>query len=283
MRIAQDSPSAVAAKKIFSITHQIVAKGFNFETYSPFNSFDLIVDDEFYIVQGIINGLDQSDLGIHHIFPAYSMEQAKKIILREPIDIMITDIEMPKGSGLSLIDWTIKNGYSILTLILSGHQRFDYAQKALTMQCFNYILKPINMSVLKKELKRAVLTLTEKRNANVYVETAVPDSNEFIEKIRSFIMENLHSPELDRNRIAEYVHMNPDYLSTLFRTKFNQNLVSYITSAKIDRAKELLANTSLSLNEISERTGFSTSSYFHKQFKKTTGMTPSQYAAQKHI
>lgn len=41
MRIEQDSPSAVAAKKIFSITHQIVAKGFNFETYSPFNSFDL--------------------------------------------------------------------------------------------------------------------------------------------------------------------------------------------------------------------------------------------------
>ena len=41
IRIEQDSPSAVAAKKIFSITHQIVAKGFNLETYSPFNSFDL--------------------------------------------------------------------------------------------------------------------------------------------------------------------------------------------------------------------------------------------------
>ena len=37
----QDNPSAVAAKKMFSITHQIVAKGFSFETYSPFNSFDL--------------------------------------------------------------------------------------------------------------------------------------------------------------------------------------------------------------------------------------------------
>lgn len=74
--------------------------------------------------------------------------------------------------------------------------------------------------------------------------------------------------------------MNPDYLSCLFHTKFHQTLSSYLNTARIDRAKDLLLHSSLSLNEISEKTGFSNSSYFHKQFKKATGLTPQQFRAQ---
>ena len=75
-------------------------------------------------------------------------------------------------------------------------------------------------------------------------------------------------PDLNRSSIAEYLHMSPDYLSYVFHQKFNQTLSAYITSMHIDKAKELLERTNWGMDIIADETGFSSSSYFHKQFKK---------------
>jgi YesN/AraC family two-component response regulator len=72
--------------------------------------------------------------------------------------------------------------------------------------------------------------------------------------------------------------MNPDYLSYIFHKKFGQTLNTYITAMRIDAAKELLLTSNLSLQEISDKAGFSNSSYFHRQFKKITGLTPMQFS-----
>ena len=90
----------------------------------------LIVDDEYYIVQGISKIISEAFSEFNNIYEAYSAEQAKRIIEKESIDILITDIEMPRENGLSLVSWTYSNAYPIICIILSGHQRFDYAQKA---------------------------------------------------------------------------------------------------------------------------------------------------------
>ena len=112
----------------------------------------LVVDDEYYIVQGIISSIRCDVLGIDSIFAAYSCEQARQIIAKKQVDILITDIEMSRENGLSLINWIQEQHYTIVTLILSGHQRFDYAQEAIKMHCFSYILKPVNPAALEKEL-----------------------------------------------------------------------------------------------------------------------------------
>ena len=71
--------------------------------------------------------------------------------------------------------------------------------------------------------------------------------------------------------------MSPDYLSYTFHQKSGTVLSAYITGERIDAAKRLLVTTDLSAQEIAERTGFSGVAYFHKQFKKVTGMTPNAY------
>lgn len=151
------------------------------------------------------------------------------------------------------------------------------------MHCFSYILKPVNPAALEKELLKAIKTLPESSPAAVI--TSLPpyadqETDKFVQNVQQYITEHLESDGLNRNSIAAFVHMNPDYLSCLFHTKFHQTLSSYLNTARIDRAKDLLLHSSLSLNEISEKTGFSNSSYFHKQFKKATGLTPQQFRAQ---
>ena len=63
----------------------------------------LVVDDEYYIVHSIVTNLDRSALGIDQVFSAYSSDQAKRVILTQPVDVMLTDIEMPHGGGLGKV------------------------------------------------------------------------------------------------------------------------------------------------------------------------------------
>lgn len=243
----------------------------------------LIVDDEYYIVQGIMKSINREKLGIDEIFMAYSAEQAKKIMERESIQLLLTDIEMPQESGLSFIQWVQENGYRVVPIILTGHQRFDYAHKAIMMHCFSYILKPVNKTILEEQLRKAMESIPGDESEAEAVPSILTseETDDFVRKVREYILDNLSSDTLNRASLAEYIHMNPDYLSCLFHSKFGQTLSTYITNARLDKAKELLATTNLSLNEISEQAGFSSSSYFHKQFKKATGLTPQQFRGRK--
>ncbi len=126
----------------------------------------LIVDDEFYIVQGIIKNTDWAMLGIDNVSAAYSMKQAQEIFLSRHVDILLSDIEMPKGTGLELLEWAHDNGYAPVSLLLTGHRRFDYAQKAIHMQCIDYILKPVETSVLEAQISHAVKKAREKAQLN---------------------------------------------------------------------------------------------------------------------
>ncbi len=116
----------------------------------------LIVDDEYYIVQGIAQNTNWESLGIDNIYTAYSMKQAQEAFGQYQIDILLTDIEMPKGSGLDLITWVNEQGYRPVKLLLTGHQNFNYAQKAIVLECFQYIVKPAQSAELEEVLANAV-------------------------------------------------------------------------------------------------------------------------------
>ena len=67
-------------------------------------------------------------------------------------------------------------------------------------------------------------------------------------RVRTYIYSNLSDPDLNRSSIAEYLHMSQDYLSYVFHQKFNQTLSAYITSMRIDKAKELLERTNCGMD-----------------------------------
>jgi two-component system response regulator YesN len=126
----------------------------------------LIVDDEYYIVQGIAQNTNWQRLGIDNIFTAYSMKQAQEILNQHQIDILLTDIEMPKGSGLDLITWVNAHTNCPVKLLLTGHQNFSYAQKAIVLECFQYIVKPVQTVDLEAVLMDAVSKVKVTRELN---------------------------------------------------------------------------------------------------------------------
>jgi len=240
----------------------------------------LVVDDEYYIVQGILNYLDRDQLGFEEIYTAYSAEQARHILEKKIIDVMICDIEMPKENGLELMDWMRRQNIWVTTIVLSGHQRFDYAQTALELHCYSYILKPVTKAKLNNVLTRAVRSI-QAGGAEVQPKAAEPApevlESEFVRTVRRYISDHLNDPELTRSSIAEAIHMNPDYLSYCFHNEFGETLTSYIIKTRIDQAKYLIKNSFMPINTICYEVGFKSVSYFYKQFKRLTGMTPQQY------
>lgn len=116
----------------------------------------LVVDDEYYIVQGISKTVDCKNLGVSEVFSAYSMKQAQKVFQEHDVTILITDIEMPRGSGIDLVRWVYDSGYAPVVLFLTAHQNFDYAYTAIKLQCLDYLLKPVRPAVLAEKLSEAV-------------------------------------------------------------------------------------------------------------------------------
>jgi len=240
----------------------------------------LVVDDEYYIVQGIIGYLDKEQLGIDKVYPAYSADQARHILEKKQVDLMICDIELPKENGLELMDWMRSKNIWVTTIVLSGHQRFDYAQTALELHCYSYILKPVTKVKLNNVLSRAIRSMNPERPAAVTGEAA-PKSEElesdFVRTVRKYITDHLNDPELNRSSIAEAIHMNPDYLSYCFHNEFGETLTAYIVKTRIDQARYLIKNSFMPINTICYEVGFKSVSYFYKQFKRLTGLTPQQY------
>ena len=239
----------------------------------------LIIDDEYFIVQGLVGMIDRREAGIDQIFTAYSAEQGLKILRREQVDLLLVDVEMPKETGLELLEQLRREEIHVTTIILSGHQRFDYAQEAIRYHCFNYLLKPIGKQNLNYELGRAVEFVRSKQEIPKLEkdEDMKPKESAFVTSVREYIRDHLADADLNRVKIADAMHLNPDYLSYSFHKEFGSTLTAYITSARMDQAKYLLRNTTLPVHHVAERVGIPNISYFYKQFKKAVGTTPQLY------
>lgn len=73
----------------------------------------LIVDDDIATVDVIQHTVDWKELGVASVFTAYNISFAKEILLEQKIDIVISDIEMPQGTGIDLLEWFREQNYRV--------------------------------------------------------------------------------------------------------------------------------------------------------------------------
>lgn len=108
-----------------------------------------------------------------------------------------------------------------------------------------------------------------------------------IEKIKNIIVEMIHysedPPMLNFSSfISEKLQYDYNYLSKLFSEVKGTTIEHYIISHKIERAKEMLVYSDLSLTEIAEKLHYSSVAHLSNQFKKVTGLTPSFFKKMKN-
>lgn len=112
----------------------------------------LVAEDEPIILNNIVKKVEKSCPGIQIAGKVQSGKDALSILRNIPVDILITDIEMPGMSGLELIR-RVKSAFpQVHVIILSGYSNFEYARTALRYGVEDYLLKPVEQTVLAKLL-----------------------------------------------------------------------------------------------------------------------------------
>ena len=98
-----------------------------------------------------------------------------------------------------------------------------------------------------------------------------------IESAKSHIDLNFKSPNLSISQLADQIGMSEVYFRKLFKTQFGTSPSQYITLMRINKAKELMKSSFITLEDCALQSGFSSLQYFCRVFKRTTGTTPHNY------
>lgn len=129
-----------------------------------------------------------------------------------------------------------------------------------------------SMKTLFKECFKAIISL-DSAGSGKAVSGVVVIAKEYINS-------NILSSDLHSSAVANHLKLSVDHLSRLFKAAGEESLSDYIITAKMDKAKEIIANTSNPIRQVAQILGYSDPGYFVRVFKKKTGVTPTEYRTQ---
>ncbi|MEG0774287.1 response regulator [Clostridium sp.] len=182
----------------------------------------MIVDDmKVFRTQIKKIGLWGETSGFHIVEEAEDGQEALEKLLKEPVDLIITDISMPRINGIELLKEIQERGLSSCVVFLSEHSEFNLAKQAIQNGIFDYLLKPVNKEELEQLLIRVKKYIEEKIKTQKTLAT-------LDDKLMSSI--ELYCPENQLRLIVEGV------------CKGDQNLVDYIRTIIEDTYVDLDKN-----------------------------------------
>lgn len=176
------------------------------------------------------------------------------------------------------------NNYSTIQLTLT-HLAFSFSRCLETMKINGSLIPDIknspfinivNQLETLDEIERRFFHLFEQMVSNPE-DKKKSRYDDLSSSVISLVQDQYMDPNLSLVSVADTVGMSPAYLGRLFKKLTAKSIPDYILEVRIDKAKELLACSNASINDIAEQVGFASSPYFFKVFKKTNGVTPNDY------
>ena len=232
----------------------------------------LLVDDEIMIREGFTRLFDWEAHNCEVVGEAADgMEALAKIDTLDP-DIAIMDINIPIMNGLKVIQLSRIKHPDTAFVIVSGYDDFSYCREALRLQITDYILKPVNYEEFGACIDNLKIALFQRQSPKHQDR----QEERTITLITRYLQEHL-AEEISLSILAEEFHLSAQYISQLFKSEIGVGFLAYLTNIRMEQAKKLLLSTPLPIAEVSEQSGYGDYRVFTKVFKKSEGITPSQY------
>lgn len=207
--------------------------------------------------------------------------EAVSIAKQHRPDIILMDVRIPELDGISAIQEIRKFLPNACISVLSAYSDFSYAQKAISLRVFEYLLKPIKPTEFKEVFLRMMNYVTEGRMQAEDTPEIIPaepasDRQQFIEESLKYIKEHFKE-RLTLEMVASKVFVNPKYFSHVFKKEMGVAFTEYVIGLRIQYACKLLETTNYHAYRISIECGFSDPSYFNRVFCAQMNMTPQTY------
>lgn len=270
--------------------NDLIKSGEEDETYIPLeNQIDisnyscLYVDDNEELRNFISSALSGH---FKHFYLASNGEEALQIALNEIPDIVISDIMMPKMNGYELCR-RIKENVNInhiLVILLTARVDEESRMDGYRTGADTYLEKPFDIEKLLVTVSSRLLLREQIRKRYMFAPSTIEEpkavcssDDTFLFKLNKIIVENIDNEALNITFICREMGTSRASLYNRIKTLTNIGPNEYINKLKMETAMTMLRDNELSITEIAEKTGFSSSRYFSTAFKKFTGKTPSQY------
>lgn len=338
----------------------------------------LIVDDDVFVRQCLIQMLPWQLLDFSQVLEASNGTEALELARQDKPELVITDVKMPRMSGLELARLLKQEMLDVCVILLSEYNDFAFVHGALQCGVDDYILKPLMPAKLEEiaekirklmsemEMRRYYTSLRsdpahiravireavesgngqtladsaeylarnmihrdDLRHFGVMIltelfgqaETVSPRKSDLeqlrrevmnhyaairdvealircigdacvrcvrlcdnsvsmsshVNRMTEYIERNYMDPDLSVAKVSDYVHLSPIYTGALFKKQTGKSVVSYIHEVRIEQAKRMLMDDSISVKEVSVRTAYVAADYFSRLFSKAVGVTPTRY------
>ena len=256
----------------------------------------LLADDEQIERMALAKRLKRHFCGSLDISEAVNGAEALETFKREKSQIVVMDISMPEMNGVEAAERIRSLDEDCIIIFLTAYDEFSYAKRAIVIRALDYLLKPCEEDELVAVMEEA-MRLTDKRlSVSGVPSPGVPSPDirreehaeamprddgdgrlaQVAETIREYIRNN-YMKEISMQDAARMMNYSDAYFCKLFKQCFDQNFTSYLTGFRVNEAKKLLKDRSISVKDVSMQVGYYDSNYFAKVFKRMTGMIPSEY------
>jgi two-component system response regulator YesN len=183
----------------------------------------LIADDEPKIRRGLRSLLSRCGGDLEIVGEAEDGEIAYAMAVKEEPDILLIDVRMPFRSGLDLIKGLHAALPGRIFIIVSGHDEFEYAQAAVKLQVFDYILKPVDAESFIAVVRKAKAELESRREAGKYAAWAREQLDRNLPVLRERFLKDWVGGSLSRTEVLEalsFLQIELVSPATLFAARF---------------------------------------------------------------
>lgn len=197
--------------------------------------------------------------------------------------IALLDIEMPGIGGLETAEAIREIDKDAVIIFITAFDEFSYAKRAISVHALEYLLKPVSEEELVTNLEEAIWLTEKTEKKRPVVKTDLQENhhenikmNAVADNIREFIAAH-YMEDISLQDVSGFMNYSDAYFCKIFKQCFDKSFLVYLTEYRVEKAKKLLADVSINIKDISAEVGYRDSNYFTRVFKRSVGVTPTEY------
>ena len=253
----------------------------------------LVVEDNEELLALMLQVLSKN----YHVFTAKNGKQAMNIIMKEKLDLVVSDVMMPIMDGIELTKQlkSDKSFWQLPIILLTAKNKEEDKTEAYAVGADAYITKPFKFDELEVRINALLANrkkMIEKIQAEISLQTSAEDEAQaalhlsnpdqaFITRATEVVMQHLADGDYNREAFAKDMAMGESTLYNKVKATTGQTVIAFITSIRLKEAQRIIrSNPNILISDVAIQVGFNTPKYFSKCFKKEFGIFPKEYAEQ---
>lgn len=221
----------------------------------------------------------------YRIEEASNGQEALRTLKRHKVDLVISDVMMPRMDGFQLLGEIKKDGKfgDIPMIMLTARAADEDKLQALTTGVDDYLTKPFNPQELLARTKNLLRNYLERKKSqekmtDVQEEAFVPIDQQFLQKVKALVNEEIANSQFSVAQMADRLSLSEVQLLRRLKNLTGLTPVQFIREVRLQRARQLLENREKeTISEVMYAVGFRQTGYFAKSYAQRFGKKPSDY------